>query len=1023
MFIKKEKNTFILFFVLIVVLGAVEGKWEEVVASGDIPTRRDSSFALFGDKFYVFGGKQGSKVLDDTWIYNMTTASWHEVTAEDHPEARFSMVSDFAEGKFYVSMGEGPGDQFFNDVWVFDMEEETWTKLLANSDAETEVPKKRYGASGGIGSEREYFYITHGFSSEERFDDTWRFSFEKGNWEDISANNNAGLFRFRRPRKRCLHAGNIYREEGSSDDKMFLSGGCGSLEGPCPVTESSIYDTSTKTWAPLTGFAYDFPWDRTPKPTSYTNSVYLDGKIYLVGVQKDILHVYDLSEETWQQSNSKLSNEQAGPLVEKRAAAEIATDGKEYIYIFGGQAGDTFSDIWRIKATELLENMDDLPMRSTSSTVLFFLFSFGIPVAALLFSALMHTHVFSEGFIYKLNFGHLFSLKKQSNPNARGKKSRLNYFVLDFLQFWSPGEFVLVVIFLVIVPVGWFLLRYSASKSERAARGFGYVAMYFYSLAYILPAKNSLVAKFFSTSFERLLYWHRVIGRFSLYSVTIHLILMVVPFISTGNLFRWAAFYNSPILGLVAFLFLFIGVALTYDKVRRKYYEVFFMSHILLIINPVIVFFHNAIFAAFISIPLILYITDKFYRLFASKKGRVLTMDLHKVKDSEKKIVEELIHLRISADDKNAKSRNILPGSFFYLKFHNLSKLQSHPFTCSGAFHDEDSNQMIIDFWIKDIGNYTKQLAKLASRWNESNKKKSKSKNSEKNKDQKEKNKKKEKKKKSKNKSSSSGSQNDSSTNTDTDIDMGEQDETHKHLDTEDIESNSGEDSLKMLKVTLQGPYGKPRMDYSKFKHNILISGGIGITPSISFVNHFLRENPESLNPQNQKQKQKQKQKKNIKRTKSTGSASSSSSSSSSSIKSNSSLDSTKKTSLMDDSDPWKFLVIHSSRTVKQYQAFSPFFTNVSNSNQIKSILHVTRNITEKTELLLKDSQVTLQLNPKRPNLEQILLEIQEKSDPGEKIAVYVCGPRPLILSLTNIINKLNKKNPIFYYHHETFLF
>ncbi|ESO97512.1 hypothetical protein LOTGIDRAFT_152603 [Lottia gigantea] len=115
-------STCVLFTVLVVcVRGQLE--WERLHdGAGIAPSARVSmgfGYDLASNKIIVFGGGPGP--MNDTWIYDVTSGIWKEVVVTNGPEARFSMVSGFSNGNFYISTGEGANKVFFNDIWRFDI--------------------------------------------------------------------------------------------------------------------------------------------------------------------------------------------------------------------------------------------------------------------------------------------------------------------------------------------------------------------------------------------------------------------------------------------------------------------------------------------------------------------------------------------------------------------------------------------------------------------------------------------------------------------------------------------------------------------------------------------------------------------------------------------------------------------------------------------------------------------------------------------------------------------------------------
>jgi N-acetylneuraminic acid mutarotase len=84
--------------------------------------------------------------------------------------------------------------------------------------------------------------ISHGFTFEGRFDDTWALDPESGIWTDVSPSLET------RPLKRCLHEA-VWDAAGS---RMLLYGGCSSGFGPCPQGDLWAFDPAMQTWSDVT---------------------------------------------------------------------------------------------------------------------------------------------------------------------------------------------------------------------------------------------------------------------------------------------------------------------------------------------------------------------------------------------------------------------------------------------------------------------------------------------------------------------------------------------------------------------------------------------------------------------------------------------------------------------------------------------------------------------------------------------------------------------------------------------------
>ena len=219
-----------LIFLLLVNVASSKLTWRLISAKNDsdlFPSpRRDSSigFLRTTNQLVIFGGKDSGGNLDDTWIFDLGTSSWRRLDNLDPvPHKRFSMAYGAARNSFYISTGEYSGSPrtFFNDIWQFDLTTTSGTWRRLDDDNSKVRPEVRYGSAGGIlddDKEKTGFYITHGFSGT-RYSNTFKFDFDKGEWEEkFTGSNN---YDPKYPHSRCLHGGAV-----TNPDELVMYGGC-----------------------------------------------------------------------------------------------------------------------------------------------------------------------------------------------------------------------------------------------------------------------------------------------------------------------------------------------------------------------------------------------------------------------------------------------------------------------------------------------------------------------------------------------------------------------------------------------------------------------------------------------------------------------------------------------------------------------------------------------------------------------------------------------------------------------------
>ena len=320
--------------VQIVSAHAAAPAWKSLTATG--PTARwDHTLAAdpATGTLILFGGRDADGAPSaDTWLYAAAEDTWTAL-AGPAPSARFghAVAVDGANRTMYLFAGQADGDTFFNDTWRLDLDTQRWEKLATADPA----PSPRYGTSAVLDDDGNLL-ISHGFTFEGRFDDTWSFDPATATWTDLSPAPPA------RPLKRCLHEA-VWN---SDMHRMLLYGGCSSGFGPCPQGDLWAFDPATRIWTelkPATG------------PAARANPALIhddrSGGTWLIDGLTEAGYVADLwtldlggTTPTWSKSAP------GGTVPEPRASHDAALlDGD--VWLFGGN-GNTgaLADLWVLES-------------------------------------------------------------------------------------------------------------------------------------------------------------------------------------------------------------------------------------------------------------------------------------------------------------------------------------------------------------------------------------------------------------------------------------------------------------------------------------------------------------------------------------------------------------------------------------------------------------------------------------------------------------------------------------------------
>jgi hypothetical protein len=145
---------------------------------------------------YLFGGRDGSKVRGDLWVFDLAADGWRRLRPEgDGPKARFGHEAVWVDGLgLVVWAGQSGPTTFFDDLWAYDPAANAWARL-ENRGAR---PLARYGSCAALGPDGR-LWISHGFTEDgTRFADTRAYDFAAGRWTDETPRGAA-------PVNRCLH--------------------------------------------------------------------------------------------------------------------------------------------------------------------------------------------------------------------------------------------------------------------------------------------------------------------------------------------------------------------------------------------------------------------------------------------------------------------------------------------------------------------------------------------------------------------------------------------------------------------------------------------------------------------------------------------------------------------------------------------------------------------------------------------------------------------------------------------------
>jgi Galactose oxidase, central domain len=309
--------------------------WTRLEPEGDLPAgRRDHSLVadLAQDRVYLFGGRAGTEALAELWVYDLTSNLWEEINSDgDAPAARFGHNAVFDETQqLMVIFGGQAGPTFFSDVWVYDPVSNVWAQINPGDGDGT--PRPRYGAAASARAGGSGLYVSHGFTNDGRYDDTWLFNVQTGRWSDVSPATGD------RPEQRCL----VRMATDPDRERLLLFGGQ-SNNSPY-LGDLWAYDTADRSWS-------EIETNNPPARNLYslvrnpvTGNLILFGGASKDGLRGDIW-IFDVEEDSW---SAEVIDPNISELIPPRDSHDaVWLEDAAVMLMFGGRDDSgMLNDLW-----------------------------------------------------------------------------------------------------------------------------------------------------------------------------------------------------------------------------------------------------------------------------------------------------------------------------------------------------------------------------------------------------------------------------------------------------------------------------------------------------------------------------------------------------------------------------------------------------------------------------------------------------------------------------------------------------
>lgn len=309
--------------------------------------------------------------------------------------------------------------------------------------------------------------------------------------------------------------------------------------------------------------------------------------------------------------------------------------------------------------------------------------------------------------------------ERNSNPNKNAfliKQGEQILYVLIFLFF------VLWAIYWICIYDGYENMQSDYLWLQRVTLGTGKLSMLSLSLCLFPVSKNTnLWNVIFSTSYEHLLVYHKFFAYLFVLLSTLHLILWLVYFAISGQLWNNIIFASLPYSYSVSnftvavmyywylFLLLPIFVILSHSKVRNFHYEWFYFSHLFgtFVCVSMVVYHANSSWYYIIP-PVILYVIDQLVSIYNRSLSIATITDVEQLSHSPFIKFTIAVHNTV----QNNEHDNYF-GKYFLVNIPEISKYEWHPLTVSNMQVNE--NETEYEFIVSNNGDWTAKICDFGS--------------------------------------------------------------------------------------------------------------------------------------------------------------------------------------------------------------------------------------------------------------------------------------------------------------------
>ena len=209
------------------VYDAGKGVWENKTPALSPSARTAAAMAgVFGtSKVVLFGGVDGYTGLSDTWVYDVKTNTWTNLSPQESPAGRTTEIASISGDDKIVLFGGSDYDKTYGDTWVYDLSDNKWIPAASG-------PSERTAQAMANIDSTDKVVMFGGFYYGARLADTWVYSQNTNQWEQKNISS---------PSARDGHS----MATMFGDDKVVMFGG----QGYDPASGTWVYSLSDNKWS------------------------------------------------------------------------------------------------------------------------------------------------------------------------------------------------------------------------------------------------------------------------------------------------------------------------------------------------------------------------------------------------------------------------------------------------------------------------------------------------------------------------------------------------------------------------------------------------------------------------------------------------------------------------------------------------------------------------------------------------------------------------------------------------------